>query len=433
MSDKCLDQEKNVPQPGSSMDAESYFAFKDDEKKETVGQMLVMLIDTINKKIEIQNEKSEDLESLIQEIAIESEKPSNSNENIEQFIEQKFSLLNANLELQIEKRVEQRLKTLSTQISAQLSELMKARDSKLIEELASFPEARARNSRKRTHKRKNSITEKQTDQQTIQLSPIAEATPGNRKNLAKTEADIGQQQKSVLSVNKLHEQESSKNRIEATTQGSWKNASGKKANEILPTSFGARINEKFVLSTTQPVVIIPTIIPIRGTMHNLEASTKPDHSNYQRVTKPSITTSSSTSASQIMSSEKWKSSKSEKENSIMSSKHSSSSSSFIPEDQSVDIWEFSKYLTAQLVTKPPAKDIESTTAVTVNYTTDSTTSTTTTTTTTTSTTTTTTPYLYDFADFEPFERTSRSINCSQACFGHSARCSYYNDEITCEV
>ena len=36
------------------MDAESYFAFKDDEKKETVGQMLVMLIDTINKKIEVQ-------------------------------------------------------------------------------------------------------------------------------------------------------------------------------------------------------------------------------------------------------------------------------------------------------------------------------------------------------------------------------------------
>jgi len=35
------------------MDAESYFAFKDDEKKETVGQMLVMLIDTINKKIEV--------------------------------------------------------------------------------------------------------------------------------------------------------------------------------------------------------------------------------------------------------------------------------------------------------------------------------------------------------------------------------------------
>ena len=42
-----------MPQPGSSIDAESYFAFKDDEKKETVGQMLVMLIDTINKKIEV--------------------------------------------------------------------------------------------------------------------------------------------------------------------------------------------------------------------------------------------------------------------------------------------------------------------------------------------------------------------------------------------
>ena len=84
------------------------------------------------------------------------------------------------------------------EISAQLSELMKARDSKLIEELASFPEERKRNSRKRTHKRKNgknSNTEKQTDHQTI--SPNSSATPDIKENLAKKpEAEnISQKQK----------------------------------------------------------------------------------------------------------------------------------------------------------------------------------------------------------------------------------------------
>ena len=157
---------------------------------------------------------------------------------------------------------------------------------------SSFPEARARNSRKRTHKRKNSSTEKQIDQQATQLSPNYEATPDNKKNLAKKPEgeNISQKQKSVFTVNKG--QESSKNRIEATTDSSRK--SSNKASEILSTSFGARRNEKVVLSTTQPVVIMPTIIPIRRTTQNLEASTKPDHSNYQKRTKSSITSTTET-------------------------------------------------------------------------------------------------------------------------------------------